>query len=1052
MPQVSGGGTVTGLNRRDFLKALGVSGGASALSACGLDTNNYTTPVEYILPYVVKPEQVTPGTPTFFATTVLRGPHARSVTARHRDGRVIFVSHNRYAPGRAAVSPADMFELQKHYSPDRLTGPTDGGAATTWEAGLSKLADAVKAAKASGKSVAFLGGYKSGAITQLLSDFTDGGAVYWEPTGYEAEVAASEKLFGVRALPFYGFDKADYVLSFGAPFLSGVWGDADTEERYATARDPNVGHSIVRFALVAPHRDQTGVNSDDWLACTPGSEAVVARAVAAAVASRNGASAALVALIGNVSLADAAAASGLSEEALASVVENVVSHKTLAVPGGPRGSTDLAAAVYLLNLAAGAAPERFHLGGYAGPVHGWSDISALIDALNAGKVGVLLVDDANPVYGLPEGTDFAAAAAKADLVVSVSSHPDETQALAGLSLPTSDAFEDWGDEAPRPGVRLLRQPSMTPLNDTRSLGDILLSVGRAAGLGVSAAVVEGEEAAAPAGLGFSPETWQDYVQASWKANVFTGGSFEDFWETSVIQGVNLTEVAPVAPELVASSYAFGSTDLAGSGDLTLVAYPHPFRHDGRYANQPWAQEVPDPTTGQVWNSWVEVHTATANKIGVKTGDAIAITTEAGSATVGVQVIRSVPEGVLALAFGNGHAEIAGRYAKNYGINAAKLFKTAADAQGNLSWAPVKASATAAGKAKLVSTFSQFSTTTDGETFGDDGRAFGVWVDAHKLAAVGDAEAHHAGELTGIHHLELDERLQERKIDGFYGMPDHSTYRFGLTVDINACNGCGACSIACYAENNLPVVGPDKVGEGREMGWIRVNRYWETDVGGQDDIQFVPMMCQQCGHAGCENVCPVLATYHNIDGLNAMVYNRCVGTRYCSNACPFSVRRFNYHTYQWPEPFNLQLNPDVTTREMGVMEKCTFCVQRLRQVKSAYKDVEGFTAVVPDEAWRNVPACVEACPSQALVFGNLNDEEGHCSKTRKSARTYQPLEELRVFSAVNYLAKASFHDDPTAHHGGGHGDAAEGGHAEAAHGDNHDAEAAPKADAHGEDAH
>jgi molybdopterin-containing oxidoreductase family iron-sulfur binding subunit len=266
----------------------------------------------------------------------------------------------------------------------------------------------------------------------------------------------------------------------------------------------------------------------------------------------------------------------------------------------------------------------------------------------------------------------------------------------------------------------------------------------------------------------------------------------------------------------------------------------------------------------------------------------------------------------------------------------------------------------------------------------------------------------------------------------------------MTVDVNACTGCGACSIACYAENNLPIVGKEKVREGREMGWVRINRYWESDVGGQDDVRFVPMMCQQCGHAGCENVCPVLATYHNIDGLNAMVYNRCVGTRYCSNACPFSARRFNYHSYSWPEPFNMMLNPDVSTRTMGVMEKCTFCVQRIRRVKSAYKDGGNFTATVPNEVWEQLPACAEACPSQAMSFGNLKDTEASVSKTRKSARTYEPLQELNVFSAINYLAKANFHHDPTAgHHGGGHGDGGHGGdhhgadHADAAHGGGHD---------------
>jgi molybdopterin-containing oxidoreductase family iron-sulfur binding subunit len=526
--------------------------------------------------------------------------------------------------------------------------------------------------------------------------------------------------------------------------------------------------------------------------------------------------------------------------------------------------------------------------------------------------------------------------------------------------------------------------------------------------------------------------------------VFQGGDFVTFWEDSFVNGYAVTSVDPamVAPTLTATEYSFGAALPPGEGDVFLHVHTHPLRQDGRYANQPWAQEVPDAMTGIVWDSWIEIGEDHAQKLNLKTNDLVELSTAAGSLAVGVQVTRGVEGETVALALGQGH-EKSGRYADGYGVNAVSLFSTRKDSKGALAWGPLKVTLKSRNeKAGLVSTFSQFGTS-------DEGRSFGVAVAADKLAASGDAPAHHPGEMTGIHHLELDPRLTERGITDFYGLPDHPTYRFGMSIDINACTGCGGCSVACYAENNLPIVGKDKIAEGREMGWIRINRYWETDVGGKDDIRFVPMMCQQCGHAGCENVCPVLATYHNIDGLNAMVYNRCVGTRYCSNACPFSARRFNYHTYTWPEPFNLLLNPDVSTRTMGVMEKCTFCIQRIRQVKSAYKDGGNFSAVVPSEVWDQVPACAEACPSQAIWFGNLNDEESNVSKSRLSGRTYEPLGDLNVMSAVNYLAKANFHHDPSAHHGGGHG----GGHDDA-HGDDHGSDHAntDHAGGHGDNAH
>ena len=999
------------LNRRDFLKALGITGGASALSACGLDTNMYPTPVEKILPYVVKPDQVTPGTYTFFATAVTRGPHALPVTARHRDGRVTFVSANfgtkdNKPPTGPQVPTSALFELQKHYSPDRLKGPSQGGAPKSWDEALTALATAVKAAVAGGKKVAYFGGYKSGAIVELIRSFTGGNAVFWEPAGYGPLAKAVEGLFGRRVLPDYALDKATYVLSFGAPFLSG-WGNPDLADRFAKARNPNIGKSVARFALVSPHRDQTGAKADDFLACAPGSEVAVALAVARLVADRKGAPDAVKALIGAAPVEDAAKSSGLTVEQIQGIAEQLASGVGVALPGGATCSTDLAAASLLINLAAGS--PAFSLGGYAGPVDDFSAVEKLFADMSGGSIGVLLLDDVDPAYALPKRIDVAAALKAVPTVVSLSSHTSDTTKSVAWALPTADVFEDWGDEEPTQTLRVLRQPATSPLYDTRSLGDVLLTVARSSGL------------VAASGLGFAPETWRDYLTQSWQASAPADVPFAEYWERSLQAGFAVrAPAADPAPALTATAWAFNPPAPSGAGDLFLHLHTHPFRQDGRYANQPWAQEVGDPMTGQVWGSWLEISPEKAEELGLAYNDEVELTTEAGSVKLAVVPYRGLRKDVVALALGQGH-QGSGRYADKYGVNAFSLVPGLSDKAGAAALGAVKASVKKTGaKGGLITTFSVYSST-------DQGRHFGAHVSAEKLAKAGDAESHHPGELTGIHGLELDSRLTEQKITDFYGLPDHPTYRFGLTVDTNACTGCGACGVACYAENNLPIVGPKKVAEGREMTWIRVNRYWEQDVGGQDDIRFVPMMCQQCGHAGCENVCPVLATYHNIDGLNAMVYNRCVGTRYCSNACPYSVRRFNYHTYLWPEPFNLQLNPDVTTRQMGVMEKCTFCVQRIRQVKSAFKDGGNFTRTVPSEVWESVPACVEACPSQALTFGNLKDENSKVSKAKKSGRAYWPLADLNTFPAVTYLAKASFHDDPQSHHGGGHAGEQGGGH-------------------------
>jgi molybdopterin-containing oxidoreductase family iron-sulfur binding subunit len=507
------------------------------------------------------------------------------------------------------------------------------------------------------------------------------------------------------------------------------------------------------------------------------------------------------------------------------------------------------------------------------------------------------------------------------------------------------------------------------------------------------------------------------------------------WTDSLREGFFQKPENAVKAVVTATSYAFGgAATFEGSGEFYLRAFPHAFLQDGRYANQPWAQEAPDPQTGNVWDTWVEMHPDTADKLGVARNSEVEITSPHGTIKIGVHAQRGVRKDTVAIAFGNGHTAN-GRYSDGYGVNVVDLLGLARTANGGLAWQQAKVTVKATGQqADLVTTYSPYGTT-------DEQRGFAYPVNADALGKAGDDAREHPGDLIGIHHLPRDPRLIKADITNFYELPEHPVYRWGMTIDTNACNGCGACVVACYAENNLPVVGKAKVAEGREMGWVRINRY-TSEHDGNEEVTFVPMMCQHCGHAGCESVCPVLATYHTIEGLNAMVYNRCVGTRYCSNACPFSVRRFNYHSYVWPEPFNLLLNPDVSTRTMGVMEKCTFCVQRIREMKSAYRD-EGFDKTIPEEAMSQLTACAEACPSQAMVFGNLNDPNSGPSKLRNSGRSYYPLVELNVFPAINYMAKASFHVEEAGHHGGGHGDAAHG----AGHDDGH-AEDPAHADEHG----
>ncbi len=1037
------------LNRRDFLKAIGIAGAASA-TACGWDDNWYRTPVEELLPYVVKPEQVTPGTPTFFATSITTGPSAWPVTGRHRDGRVINVGANQQAPGfPGGVPKAALLELQRHYSADRIREPMAGGQTIAWDDALGRLAQAVQAARGAGKKVAWLGPYLSGSITQLLADYTAGNATYWEPLGRSDEADAYEVVFGERRLPRYDLAKAHYILSFGAPFL-GTWGGPDLEAGFSKARDPNLGHFVVRFGLVAPHVDQTGANADDWYACGVGAEAAAAFAIAKLVADKRGYAGPASAVLASVDVAAAATASGVPVEKLTEIAERFAGATAAVALPGAVPDADLAVAALLINVVSGNVGRTVHTDGYAGPMHGLRHVAQLVEELNAGRIGVLLLGDTNPAYALPAALGFAAAAAKADLVVALNGDACETTALAGLVLPVATTFEDWGDEDLDASTRLLRQPTMTALWGSRSLGDVLLATARAAGLQPLAAAapapepVEGEAAtdtdtaSAPvvAPLGFEPKTWRDYLAARWQREVWPNaadaGNFRAFWVKSLQQGVARVNAAVAAPALALSGYTPPTRAAADGIGLQLVAHPH--RYDGRYANAAWAQEIADPMTGHVWGSWIELSPALAAELGVADKDEVEVKTAAGSLKLGVEVYRGLSGRTAALAFGQGRTA-SGRYADGRGVNAVALVAgDRKDSVGN----PILAAGTVeirktGARTDVVSTFGGDS---------DGGRNWGVAVNADALAKVGDAPSDHPGDLTGIHHLPRDPRLTEKQRLNFYDPPDHPTYRFALTVDTNACDGCGACVIACYAENNLPIVGKSLIRRGREMNWLRINRYWESNPDGSSDVRFVPMMCQHCALAPCESVCPVLATYHNIDGLNAMIYNRCVGTRYCANNCPYVVRRFNFHSYAWPDPLTLQLNPDVSVRTMGVMEKCTFCVQRTRNVKDAYRD-RGVD-MVPDEALRKLTACAEACPTGALTFGNLNDERSAPAQTRKSGRSYVILSEFNTESAVNYLAKANFHVPEAGHHGG-HGD----GHG-AAHGDTHGDDHGKAGGGHGDD--
>ena len=456
---------------------------------------------------------------------------------------------------------------------------------------------------------------------------------------------------------------------------------------------------------------------------------------------------------------------------------------------------------------------------------------------------------------------------------------------------------------------------------------------------------------------------------------------------------------------------FGVPVLRGDGDLTLLVHPSPRFGDGTHANRPWLQELPDPVSKVMWQSWVEMNPATAARLGLRTGDMVRMTTEQGGVELRVWTYPGIREDAVAIAMGGGHDDY-GRFANGNGVNPMRLLPVAVDgASGTLALVSTRATVDATGAWRRLAS-------TEGSSDQDDRNI----TPAVALSALGHAateaehDPHHQvrelQEAGGFQRVVTEGRAEDYPLPGSdFGEYGEDHPRWAMAIDLDKCNGCGACITACQAENNIPWVGENQTLNGREMHWLRLERYYETvdaSHSGPLDIRFLPMLCQHCNNAPCEPVCPVFAAYHTPDGLNAQAYNRCVGTRYCANNCPYKVRVFNWYRYtreNIPEPMNWQFNPDVTVRDNGVMEKCTFCVQRIRDAgnRAALEGRE-----VHDGEVR--PACQTVCPSEVITFGNIKDPDSRVAELAHDERTYRVLDAfINTQPAVHYLKKVTHHD-------------------------------------------
>ncbi len=971
-----------GMHRRRFLKVLGVTGGgAAALSGCSADD------AEKLIPYLVPPENQVPGIATWYATTCRECPAGCGIHVRVREGRAVKVEGNPDHPvNRGKLCARGQASLQGLYNPDRVREPMARGADGTfqpigWDEAIARIAQALDGT--AGDRIKFLTGHEAGSFDRTVDAFLSGlgsdGRVAYEALAYEALRAGTRTTFGIDALPQYDLGAADYILSFGADFLETWLSPMEHSRGFAASHGFHDG-GMGRYVHVEPRMSMTAMSADEWVAPRPGTDALVALAMAQVildeglgpqVPDRSRARAALAPHTPEA-VADTC---GVDAETIRRLAREFAEGTSVAVAGGMGAQHDGAhvtvAAANLLNYLAGNVGQTVRFPTQRpGRTDTYADLLALVESMEGGAVDVLFVHGANPVHTAPAGARVAAAMGQVGLTVSFSSFMDETASAADLILPDHTALEQWNDYESADGVASLVQPVMRPLFDTRQTGDVLLAIGEAAG--------------APGGA----DAYKGVVQEEWRdrqRRQGDRGNFEDFWNAALQQGGAWGDGAAQSVRLAPGVAQLADAGVwTGGDDLALIAYPSSVLYDGRGADRPWLQELPDPVSKVAWTSWVEMNPETAEARGLHEGER-----------------RCRGPGLPVPRYPDRHdCDSGGARSHRHGeVCRGPRRQRVQSSQPR----PVTAR-----RHRLLRGGERRRAHRPRAPRDERGQA---QADGPRYCAGGDADEHHAAHAAPvpeeIEHV-LDEWQERQYAEQERGNYEGDQPRWGMAIDLSRCTGCSACVTACHAENNIPQVGPELIRRGREMSWLRIERYFEGGEHGEPfEARVVPMTCQQCSNAPCEPVCPVFAAYHTPDGLNGQVYNRCVGTRYCGNNCPYKVRYFNWFDYQnendavyaWPEPLNWQLNPDVTVRAKGVMEKCTFCVQRIRdkQHQAVLEDRE-----LADGEIRT--ACEQTCPTDAIVFGDLTDPNSRVSQAAAEERGYHVLEGLNTKPAITYLQK------------------------------------------------
>ncbi|MCB0802567.1 MAG: TAT-variant-translocated molybdopterin oxidoreductase [Flavobacteriales bacterium] len=972
--------------RRDFLKYLGFGVTAASLAAC-------ETPVNKVIPYVVKTDKTSPGVANYFATSYFDGNDYCDILVKTREGRPIKIEGNKMSPlTKGGVNARINSSVLSLYDGNRFKSPMIDGSAVSWTTFNDSIKKELSAILSKGGKVRLLTNtIHSPSTLRLIAEFksnypeADIKQVTYDAISYSGMLEANLESFGKAVLPSYNLSKAKSIVSIGADFMSSFPSSIELTHQYASGRKPENGWMSKHFQFESS-MSLTGSNADVRVPVKTSLHGAVVANLYNYIAKKVGASSVSAA---NIEI----------QERIEKAGEHLLANKGASIVLSGSNDKSIQVLVNGINDMLGNYGSTIDIANHSNERKGIDgEVSSLVKEMSAGSVDALMMVGVNPSLTMPSSINFNEALGKVKLAISFASRPNETTTNTKYIAATPNYLESWGDANPKTGYYALIQPTINPLFDTKQFEDCLLS------------------------WMDKSESYYDYIRATWESTLFANQTesvfFGDFWNKKLHDGLYISKPEVLEPIVFAGNVSSAASQASKivSSDWEIEFYEKVGIGSGNQASNPWLQELPDPISKITWDNYLVMNPSDARENGFATEYGEQKNADTVNLTVNGYSFENIPviaqpgqtKGTLGVALGYGQA--IGKKNEVIGFNA---YPAMAMNNGSIAKYSTDVSFVATGEDYQIAT-----TQTHHTVMGRTSVVRETNLDTFKNGSKDDYNPAHILS-TGDGPKDVSE------IDLWAEHPVKKVgHHWGMSIDLNACIGCGSCVTSCNSENNVPVVGKDEVRRSREMHWMRIDRYFSSNPEDVEQRNYTsmetpeenpqvvhqPMMCQHCNHAPCETVCPVAATTHSDEGINQMTYNRCIGTRYCANNCPYKVRRFNWFSYQNLNRFEalnpsqddlgrMVLNPDVTVRARGVMEKCSLCVQiiqtgKLEAKKEGRKVIDGEIET----------ACASACPTHAITFGDLNDESSLVRKASESNRSYRVIEEIGTQPNIYYQVK------------------------------------------------